>query len=166
MATIAIGDVHGNEAALDDLLRQLRSEVKPGDLMVFLGDYIDRGPNTRECVDRILALQDEMPGAVGCLCGNHDDWFLRTLRDFRQHTWLLATDAFTTIQSYSVEAAHVLREAVSRAGAALYGDDCALPYEVFFASVPLRHISFSRAFAPTIKAPIAYVRTAAWIPVS
>jgi hypothetical protein len=53
-----------------------------------------------------------------CLCGNHDDWFLRTLRDSRRHTWLLATDAFTTIESYSVDAADVLREAISRAGAA------------------------------------------------
>ena len=67
MATIAIGDVHGNCAALDDLLRQLKSEVTPGDVVVFLGDYIDRGLNTKECVDRILALQDEMPGAVVCL---------------------------------------------------------------------------------------------------
>jgi len=142
MATIAIGDVHGNSAALDNLLRQLKSEVGASDVVVFLGDYIDRGRNTRECVDRILALQHEMPGRVVCLCGNHDDWFLRTLRDSRQHTWLLATDAFKTIESYSVDAAHVLREAVSRAGAALYGDDCALPYEAFFDCVPSSHIQF------------------------
>jgi serine/threonine protein phosphatase 1 len=142
MATIAIGDVHGNSAALDDLLRQLTSQVGTGDVVVFLGDYIDRGPNTKECVDRILALQQEMPGRVVCLCGNHDDWLLRTMRDFRQHTWLLATDAFKTIESYSVDGAHVLREAISRAGAALYGDDCPLPYEVFFDCVPSSHIHF------------------------
>ena len=153
MATIAIGDVHGNKAALDDLLRQLTSEVRSSDVVVFLGDYIDRGPNTKECVDRILALHEELPGAVVCLCGNHDDWFLRTLRDSRQHTWLLATDAFTTIQSYSVEAAHVLREAASRAGAALYGDDCALPYEVFFDAVPLGHIQFFESLRSYYQGP-------------
>jgi serine/threonine protein phosphatase 1 len=142
MATIAIGDVHGNSAALDNLLRQLESEVRPGDVVVFLGDYIDRGANTKDCVDRILALQHEMPGGVVCLCGNHDDWFLRTLRDSRQHTWLLATDAFTTIRSYSEDAAHALRDAVSLAGVALYGDDCALPYQAFFDCVPGVHIQF------------------------
>jgi diadenosine tetraphosphatase ApaH/serine/threonine PP2A family protein phosphatase len=60
----------------------------------------------------------------------------------RRHTWLLATDAFTTIESYSVDAADVLREAISRAGAALYGDDGGLPYEAFFDCVPSSHIQF------------------------
>jgi len=108
MATIVIGDIHGNSAALDDLLRQLKSVVSPGDVVVFLGDYIDRGPDAKECVDRIPTLQHEMPGGVVCLCGNQEDWFLHTLRDSRRHTWLLAADAFTTIRSYSVDAAHVL----------------------------------------------------------
>jgi serine/threonine protein phosphatase 1 len=132
MAILAIGDVHGNSAALEDLLRQLQSEVGPDDVVVFLGDYVDRGPNTRECVEHIIALQQDMPGRVVCLCGNHDDWFLRTLRDYRHHTWLLSTDAFTTIRSYSVAAADALREAVVRAGAAVHGGECALPYELFF----------------------------------
>jgi len=153
MATIAIGDVHGNSAALDDLLRQLKSEVRPGDVVVFLGDYIDRGPDTKECIDRILLLQHQMRGRVVCLCGNHDDWFLRTLHDSRQHTWLLATDAFKTIRSYSVDAADVLREAVSRAGAALYGDDCALPYEVFFDCVPSGHLQFFQSLRYYYQSP-------------
>jgi hypothetical protein len=107
-----------------------------------------------------------MPGQVVCLCGNHDDWFLRTLRDFRQHTWLLATDAFKTIESYSVDAAHVLREAVSRAGPALYGEGCALPYGVFFDRVPASHIQFSNACAPTTRVQTASVPMEAWILVS
>jgi hypothetical protein len=62
MATIAIGDVHGNCAALDDLLRQLTTHVGPGDVVVFLGDYIDRGPKTRECIDRYYYQSPD------CLC--------------------------------------------------------------------------------------------------
>lgn len=142
MATVAIGDVHGNSAALDDLLSQLTSEVGAGDVVVFLGDYIDRGPNTKECVERIIALQDETAGSVVCLCGNHDDWLLRTLRDYRQHTWLLATDAFETIRSYSIDAADALRAAVARAGPALFRNDCPLPYEVFFDRMPDTHLRF------------------------
>jgi hypothetical protein len=38
MATIIVGDVHGNPAALDDLLGQLTSAVSDGDAVVFLGD--------------------------------------------------------------------------------------------------------------------------------
>src|SRR5688572_14631736 len=153
MATIAIGDVHGNSAALDDLLRQLKSEMRPGDVVVFLGDYIDRGHDSKGCVDRIIALHDERPGEVVCLCGNHDDWLLRTLRDYRQHTWLLATDAFKTIRSYSADAADALRQAVSRAGSAVYRDDCALPYEVFFDSVPIAHIQFFETLRSYYQSP-------------
>jgi serine/threonine protein phosphatase 1 len=46
MATIAVGDVHGNLQALNDVLDQLRDEAGPSDTVVFLGDYIDRGPDS------------------------------------------------------------------------------------------------------------------------
>ena len=59
MATIAVGDVHGNVAALDDLLGQLRTVASESDVVVFLGDYIDRGPASKECVDAILALKHD-----------------------------------------------------------------------------------------------------------
>ena len=76
MATIAIGDVHGNLPALDDLLKQIAAVVAPGDTVVFLGDYIDRGPDSRGCLDRILSFRDETPAVVEALLGNHEDWFL------------------------------------------------------------------------------------------
>lgn len=41
MATIAIGDIHGNLAALTDLLDQLLPDAVEGDVFVFLGDYVD-----------------------------------------------------------------------------------------------------------------------------
>jgi serine/threonine protein phosphatase 1 len=52
--TVAVGDVHGNLAALIDLLGQLGAELRERDVLVFLGDYIDRGPDTRGCIDAIL----------------------------------------------------------------------------------------------------------------
>ena len=57
MSSIAIGDVHGNAAGLRDLLDQLRPEVTDADTVVFLGDYIDRGPDSKGCVDEILAFK-------------------------------------------------------------------------------------------------------------
>jgi Calcineurin-like phosphoesterase len=142
MATIAIGDIHGNSAALDDLLGQVEPEVRPGDVVVFLGDYIDRGPGTRECVDAILAFRRRVAGEVVCLCGNHEDWLLRTLRNHRRHSWLLGMEAFDTIRSYSPDAVRILRDAAGRAGLALYLGRCALPYEVFVDAVPAEHLRF------------------------
>ena len=79
MATIAIGDVHGNLAALRDLLEKLRGEA--ADTLVFLGDYIDRGPDSKGCIDTILALPGSRRGDVVCLRGNHEEWLLKTRAD-------------------------------------------------------------------------------------
>ncbi len=142
MATIAVGDIHGNHSALNDLLDQIRKEVGADDTVVFLGDYIDRGPETRGCVDAVLAFRRDVRAEVVCLLGNHEDWLLRTLRDHGRHSWLLGMEAFDTIRSYSPDAARALSDAVSNAGAELYLGHGSLPYEVFFDSVPPEHIRF------------------------
>lgn len=142
MGIIAIGDVHGNISALNDLLAQVEREIASDDAVVFLGDYIDRGAHSRDCIDRILDFRNARQANVVCLCGNHDEWLRRTRRDYRAHTWLLATDAFATIRSYSAEAAEALQRAVAAAGAAVYGDDCDLPYGDFFDAMPETHLEF------------------------
>lgn len=142
MATIAIGDVHGNLAALSDLLDQVRHELTASDTVVFLGDYIDRGPDSKGCVDAILRFKEEVSADVVCLLGNHEEWFLKTMRDHTSHSWLLGMEAFDTMGSYSADAEGTLREAASRAGAALYLGPCALPYEAFFDCVPADHRRF------------------------
>src|SRR3954469_16939939 len=101
MATIAIGDIHGNLNALEDVLAQLRREARRDDTVVFLGDYIDRGPESKGCVDAVIGFQRDVDAQIVCLLGNHEDWLLRTLRDHRCHSWLLGMDALDTIRSYS-----------------------------------------------------------------
>jgi serine/threonine protein phosphatase 1 len=142
MSTFAIGDIHGHVITLKDVLTQIRGEATASDTVVFLGDYIDRGLSSKACVDAILAFRDETPATVVCLCGNHEDWLLNTLRDYRRHSWLLAMEAFETIQSYSPEAADTLRIAAHAAGGDLYLKKMALPYEVFFDIVPDTHLQF------------------------
>jgi serine/threonine protein phosphatase 1 len=142
MATFAIGDIHGHALALRDLLDQLSREVRTDDEVVFLGDYIDRGPDTKGCVEAILAFIHEMPASVVCLCGNHEDWLLRTERDYHRHSWLLGMEAFETIRSYSADAEQTLRAAVANAGPELYLGRCVLPYGAFFDAVPRAHIEF------------------------
>jgi serine/threonine protein phosphatase 1 len=153
MATIAVGDIHGNLAALTDILDQIRSEVARGDTVVFLGDYIDRGPDARGCIDAILEFQGEVRAEVVCLLGNHEDWFLRTRRDYGHHSWLLAMEAFDTIRSYSVDAEQTLRDAASNAGSELYSGKTLLPYEVFFDCVPEDHLRFFESLRSFCQSP-------------
>ena len=142
VSTIAVGDVHGNLAALNDVLDQIRNAVDVGDCIVFLGDYIDRGPDSKACVDAIVHFRSDVAAEVVCLVGNHEDWFQRTQHDYARHSWLLGMEAFDTIRSYSVDAERTLRNAASDAGLQLYMGRCALPYEVFFEAMPPEHIRF------------------------
>ena len=142
MATIAIGDIHGNVAALTNLLGRIRTEVGKDDTIVFLGDYIDRGPDSRGCIDAILAFRRDSGAEVVCLRGNHEDWLLQTQADYSKHLWLLGMEALTTVRSYSPEAAIALRKAMLDAGLELYTGGCELPYQLFFDVMPASHRTF------------------------
>ena len=151
MPTIAIGDIHGNLPALADLLGQLRPEVTADDVVVFLGDYIDRGPDSKGCIDAILSFHGEVPAKVVGLCGNHEDWLLRTMRDYSRHSWLLGMQPLDTIRSYSPEAARALLEAVEEAGLRLFARGCELPYHVFFEAMPPAHRAFFEGLATHVQ---------------
>ena len=68
MRTLAIGDIHGCLTALTRLLCEVDPE--PEDRLVFLGDYIDRGPNSRGVVDHLLGLARTCNTVF--LRGNHE----------------------------------------------------------------------------------------------
>jgi serine/threonine protein phosphatase 1 len=68
MRVLAIGDIHGCLGPLDDLLAWVKPE--PDDVLITLGDYVDRGPDTRGVLDRLIQLKKERP--VVCLRGNHE----------------------------------------------------------------------------------------------
>lgn len=71
--TIAIGDVHGCLYELQELLRFVGYRVSKKDRLVFVGDYIDRGPQPLETVRFIRGLQKTHGNeAVVCLKGNHE----------------------------------------------------------------------------------------------
>ncbi len=142
MATIAVGDIHGNAAALKDLLRQITRELTSKDTVVFLGDYIDRGSDTKSCLDQIIGFREATSAAVVTLIGNHEDWLLRTYRDYTRHSWVLGMEAFETIRSYSPEAERLLRKELDHAGAGLITDKMRIPYGLFFELVPASHINF------------------------
>ncbi len=73
MRYLAIGDIHGYAEVLDRLL----AAVKPGpdDQIITLGDYVDRGPDSRGVLDRMVALH--ATGRLIPLRGNHDVMMLQ-----------------------------------------------------------------------------------------
>jgi len=139
MATIAIGDVHGNYAALDDLLAKVIPELQPGDTLVFLGDLIDRGSRSREVIERIARLRAESAFPVVVLMGNHEEWMLKSMRNPCSHSWLLGMGAFYTIASYSPDVACILRDGLRKGGMDLFDEKLPLPYHLFFDQLPPPH---------------------------
>lgn len=75
MRTLAIGDIHGCTRALDTLLAAVKPQAD--DLIVTLGDYVDRGPDSRGAVDRLLNLS--RTHRLVALRGNHD-WMMGEAR--------------------------------------------------------------------------------------
>jgi serine/threonine protein phosphatase 1 len=142
MSLVAIGDIHGNVRALDDLLEKVLPVLSAEDTLVFLGDYIDRGPNVRECVDRIIELKSTSPFSVVTLLGNHEDWMLKSYRDHTAHSWIVGMESFDTIASYSPTAADVLRREIEREGISLILAKSELSYSVFFDALPPSHLLF------------------------
>ena len=70
----AVGDVHGRLDKLATLLGRL--PLLPDDRLVFLGDYLNRGTEAGQVLDRLLALRAERPDTV-FLRGNHEQAVLR-----------------------------------------------------------------------------------------
>ncbi len=78
---IAIGDIHGMAKLLDELLLALPTE---GDL-VFLGDYLDRGPDSSGVITRLIQLSHER--SCHFLRGNHEEMLLASLDEGNADTW-------------------------------------------------------------------------------
>ncbi|MDY3555066.1 metallophosphoesterase family protein [Gemmata sp. JC717] len=94
--TIAIGDVHGCFDAFVALVEVLA--IGPDDTVVALGDYIDRGPNSRGVLDLLLALTGRC--RLVPLLGNHEEALLDALRDKEQLRRWLTLGGADTLRSY------------------------------------------------------------------
>ncbi|TNJ36688.1 metallophosphoesterase family protein [Prosthecochloris vibrioformis] len=95
---IAIGDIHGCPHTLDALLRKISPQQE--DLLVFLGDYIDRGPSTRETIDRLIELRDTMQCCF--IMGNHEQMLIDSLERADPSVWL-DNGGTATLASYNLE---------------------------------------------------------------
>ena len=101
--TFAIGDTHGCREMLARLLKRcFRYAGERPARMVFLGDYIDRGPDSRGVVQILIDLQRRLPDRVVCLRGNHESLLLEALAKDDMRLWLF-NGADATLASYGVD---------------------------------------------------------------
>ena len=117
-----IGDVHGYLNKLQELWAKIRPDPER-DEIVFLGDYIDRGPDSREVVESVIQVQKRFSRTT-CLIGNHEFMFLDYLT-YRKDPWsFFLNGGVETIHSYD-----------------LTGDDIE-------AKIPEEHIAFFNTLKP------------------
>ncbi len=131
---IAIGDIHGCSAALDAVL----AEVKPdrSDLVVVLGDFIDRGPDSRGAIERLLRLRNETQ--LVSILGNHEEMLLTILdgHHYMLGDWL-AFGGLATLDSYQTDNP---------------------------AEIPGEHLEFLRASVPIAELPSVFFVHASYLP--
>lgn len=95
---IALGDIHGCLRPLETLL----STINPSrdDTLVFLGDYVDRGPDSRGVLDRLIPLPDQCQAVF--LLGNHDEMMLKSRLDPHLLARWLEMGGAAALESYHV----------------------------------------------------------------
>lgn len=99
--TFAIGDIHGDIDAVYKLLASF-PELTTDDTLVFVGDYIDRGPSSKEVIDYVRRLPGETPAKVVALRGNHEDAWLRVIdRGWPEFILPPSNGCLATLRSYT-----------------------------------------------------------------
>ena len=102
----AIGDIHGRRDLLDDVLQQIdaqdaQNNGAPSEI-IFLGDLIDRGPDSADVVERVVQLRAS-GRTISVLLGNHEEIFLRILHgEFNLLPMFIKIGGRETVFSYGI----------------------------------------------------------------
>ncbi len=135
----AIGDIHGASDCLDQLIAKIEDDT--GNLsdaqLIFLGDYVDRGPDSKGVIDRLVSVKEEYPDTV-FLKGNHEAVMLDFLSDPEKALEWLEWGGDQTLRSYGVSG--VLTKAGDDLSAAL-SDALPGPHRDFLDRLELMHVS-------------------------
>jgi serine/threonine protein phosphatase 1 len=101
----AIGDVHGRFDLLEAMAKKIAADLSAApasrSVEIFLGDYVDRGPQSREVVEWLI----ETPPLANeriCLLGNHEEMMLRALADPSEFKLWLLNGGEATLASYGL----------------------------------------------------------------
>lgn len=153
----AIGDIHGQKEMLDQALNLIAADGGDDAEIVFLGDYTDRGPDSRAVIETLIAGRDANRN-WHFIKGNHDRLFTRFVREGREHdprvksgiSWLnRRLGGSTTLASYGLKGrmhfAEQRRDGLETLDrfedeqSSISKDDL---QQRALAAVPARHISF------------------------
>ena len=94
MKTFVIGDIHGRLEALKEVLKKSNFNYVE-DKLIILGDIVDGGYNTNECVEELLKITN-----IVFIIGNHDEWFMKHIRSgWAEEIWVQQGGA-NTLRSY------------------------------------------------------------------
>jgi serine/threonine protein phosphatase 1 len=99
MRILAVGDIHGCFRAFTALLYAVAPQ--PEDLLITLGDYVDRGPNSRGVLDLLLELH--ATGRLVALRGNHDMMMSDARHDSEERRLWLVCGGKQTLESYGAK---------------------------------------------------------------
>ncbi len=104
-----VGDVHGHVGRVDEMLNRLQFDTRH---VVFVGDYVDGGPDSAKVLDRLVGLAQAAPDRFTFLCGNHDLALLRYIEDgdfgrFARTGGLATLASYLPVVSGDVHAAFV-----------------------------------------------------------
>ncbi|MBJ3783120.1 metallophosphoesterase family protein [Devosia sediminis] len=142
-AIYAIGDVHGCLAQVRELERLIAEDAKsiPGEKwMVYLGDYIDRGPDSAGVLDKLLSTPPAGFRRI-CLVGNHEVMALAFLRNPQADADWLKFGGLEFLHSYQLSTA------------ALVGGSARSRLAVIESHIPSEHISFLKSLPLSLTVP-------------
>jgi len=105
----AVGDIHGRADLLRALMVSIRADaamraLETPPVLVFVGDYVDRGSGSREVIDILIELQADPRFEVRTLKGNHEDVLLDFLKDARCGPAWAGFGGLETLRSYGAQA--------------------------------------------------------------
>ena len=110
--TYAIGDVHGSLGLLRTLIKRCRKHARGrATTLVFLGDYIDRGPDSAGVISFIMELQSELRERLIALKGNHEAMVVDVVDGEVEAEFWLSQGGAQTLRSYGVTSADALPRA-------------------------------------------------------
>ncbi len=96
-----VGDIHGCIDKIQRLLSKMPIRWDK-DMLVFLGDYVDRGPDPAGVVQLMIELKSEHPDRVICLKGNHEVMFLDYLKEGPLSKAFVNFGGISTLESYGI----------------------------------------------------------------
>ena len=139
----AVGDIHGRIDLLNEMIETISQDMADSETsdrphLVFLGDYIDRGAQSREVVETLVALNSREDVEITFLVGNHEAFCLKFIQDARIGPIWARHGGLDTLQSYGV----LLAE---------NDHDWIRARDAFLLGLPPSHLAFLLALKPIVE---------------